>query len=116
MTEAIGWTASLILLATLVRQIVKQARSDDVEGVSTWLFVGQALASALFVVYSVLLDNRVFVVTNSCLLLTALVGQAITLHKRHSARRTESRPGNARAMRRGPTPTPAVAANTRGER
>jgi uncharacterized protein with PQ loop repeat len=80
--DLIGWTASLILLATLVRQIVKQAQSDDDEGVSVWLFVGQATASALFVVYSVMVGNWIFIVTNSCLLLTALAGQWITRRKR----------------------------------
>ena len=72
--DLIGWAASAVLLATLARQILKQARSGG-EGVSTWLFVGQATASALFIVYSVLLDNTVFIVTNSCLLATAVVGQ-----------------------------------------
>ena len=75
MTDAIGWIASAILLATLIRQIVKQARHRETEAVSTWLFLGQATASALFVVYSVLLENWVFTVTNSCLLVTAVIGQ-----------------------------------------
>ena len=78
MIDLIGWTASAILLATLLRQILKQARGGGAGGVSTWLFVGQATASALFVVYSVLLQNWVFTVTNSCLLATALIGQVIT--------------------------------------
>jgi uncharacterized protein with PQ loop repeat len=78
MTDAIGWTASAILLATLVRQIIKQSASTSREAVSTWLFLGQAGASLLFVVYSVLLQNWVFTVTNSCLLITAIVGQLMT--------------------------------------
>jgi len=78
MADIIGWTASAILLLTLVRQIIKQVKDRQQEGVSTWLFIGQATASALFVVYSVLLDNWVFIVTNSCILLTALVGQWMT--------------------------------------
>ena len=78
----IGWTASAILLATLVRQIAKQYRSSGQDAVSIWLFLGQATASALFVVYSVLVENRVFIVTNSCLLLTALVGQWLTWRRR----------------------------------
>lgn len=82
MENIIGWTASLILLATLVRQIVKQASDDSAQGVSTWLFIGQATASALFVVYSILVHNWVFIVTNSCLLLTALVGQWLMWRKR----------------------------------
>lgn len=94
MIDAIGWAASIILLATLVRQIVKQARSSDNEGVSTWLFIGQASASALFVVYAALLGNWVFIVTNSCLLLTALVGQWI------SHRRRRRSPGPQPSLRR----------------
>ncbi|WP_372012519.1 hypothetical protein [Pseudoxanthomonas sp. 10H] len=78
----IGWAASAVLLATLVRQIVKQYREPGDGGVSVWLFLGQATASALFVVYSILLDNVVFIVTNSCLLLTAVVGQWLTRRAR----------------------------------
>ncbi len=86
MQEIIGWTASLVLLATLIRQIVKQAQSDEnAEGVSRWLFLGQATASALFVVYSILLDNWVFIVTNGCILVTALLGQWITHRKTRSS-------------------------------
>ncbi len=73
----IGWVATVVLLATLVRQIAKQAKERNAEGVSTWLFVGQISASLLFVVYSALVGNVVFVVTNSLILLTAIVGQVI---------------------------------------
>lgn len=73
----IGWAATAVLLATLVRQIAKQAKDTNAEGVSIWLFVGQITASLLFVVYSALVGNVVFVVTNSLVLLTAVVGQVI---------------------------------------
>lgn len=86
MTDAIGWIASAILLATLIRQIAKQARHRDTEAVSTWLFLGQATASALFVVYSVLLENWVFTVTNSCLLVTAVIGQLLVKRAPRSRR------------------------------
>lgn len=75
--DIIGWIASAILLATLVRQIAKSHASDSGDGVSRWLFVGQCLASLGFVVYSVLVGNRVFIVTNAAILLTALVGQLL---------------------------------------
>lgn len=74
--DAIGWTSSAILLATLVRQIVKQHQEGG-EGVSHWLFIGQTLASVGFVVYSVLLNNPVFIVTNSLILLTAVIGYVL---------------------------------------
>ncbi|WP_028919769.1 membrane protein [Pseudoxanthomonas suwonensis] len=91
MDDLVGWAASLILLATLVRQIVKQAKDANSEGVSTWLFIGQATASVLFVVYSVMVGNTVFVVTNSCILVTALVGQWIHWRKRRKTAAKETR-------------------------
>jgi uncharacterized protein with PQ loop repeat len=86
MIDLIGWIASAVLLATLVRQIAKQVRQGG-EGVSTWLFLGQATASTLFIVYSALLDNWVFIVTNSLILATAVAGQWLTWRRR---RKTDS--------------------------
>ena len=79
--DAIGWASSAILLATLIRQIVKQHREGG-EGVSHLLFIGQSLASIGFITYSVLLHNWVFIVTNSVILATAVVGQLVMLRKR----------------------------------
>ena len=85
--DLVGWAASAILLATLVRQIVVQARDPDSPGVSHWLFLGQMAASVLFVVYSALLDNWVFIVTNGCIQLTAVIGQVLAVRRRRAARR-----------------------------
>jgi MtN3 and saliva related transmembrane protein len=70
-TELIGWAAGGILLATLGRQVYSQWRNRTSQGVSKWLFIGQSTASVGFVIYSWLLENWVFVVTNAliCLLL-----------------------------------------------
>ena len=75
--EWIGWASSAILLATLIRQVYSQWKQHSVAGVSRWLFVGQLTASTGFLIYSVLVDNWVFVFTNAALLLTAVVGQVI---------------------------------------
>lgn len=83
--DVIGWLASAILLATLVKQIYKQATQDNAEGVSRWLFLGQMAASVGFIVYSWLLDNWVFITTNSLILLTAVIGQWVVWRKRKSA-------------------------------
>ena len=80
MTDAIGWVSSLILLATIVTQIAKQWREKSEQGVSRWLYVGQLTASAGFAVYSALLGNHVFIVTNALLTISALVGLAMMLH------------------------------------
>lgn len=74
--DIIGWLASAILLATLVRQIRKQV-AEGGAGVSRWLFIGQSLAPVGFIIYSVMLNNWVFIVTNVCILMTAIVGQCL---------------------------------------
>jgi len=80
--DLIGWTASAILIATLVRQSVLQWTDKDAKGVSRWLFVGQIAASIGFIAYSWLMRNWVFIVSNSLILLTALVGEAGVLWRR----------------------------------
>jgi MtN3 and saliva related transmembrane protein len=85
--ELIGWVASGILLATLLRQVWVQWRERSTAGVSSWLFVGQCAASSGFLLYSWLLDNRVFIVTNAMLLLTAVAGQLIYRRNRRRAER-----------------------------
>jgi uncharacterized protein with PQ loop repeat len=81
-TEIVGWASSGILLATLVRQVITQWRSRATSGVSRWLFIGQLAASVGFAIYSWLLGNWVFLVTNIALVLTALAGEAIYLRNR----------------------------------
>lgn len=83
--DIVGWTASAILLATLTRQIITQWRDKDAKGVSRWLFAGQMAASIGFIVYSWMLDNWVFIVTNSLILLTAVIGQVGLLLRRRQA-------------------------------
>jgi len=77
--EWLGWASSTVLLATLLRQVYTQWRKHTVAGVSKWLFIGQLAASTGFLIYSVLVDNWVFVVTNAALLVTAITGQLIYL-------------------------------------
>ncbi len=85
MTEVIGWLSSFILVLTIAKQVHKQWRSGSSEGVSKWLFVGQITASVGFTLYSVLVGNWVFVVTNALMLVNALVGYGIVLHHRRRA-------------------------------
>ena len=79
MTDALGWFAATILLLTIGRQVYTQWRDKTCGGVSHWLFIGQIAASTSFVVYSWLLANWVFVVTNGAMLLVAVLGQVIYL-------------------------------------
>ena len=85
--EAVGWASSCLLVLTLARQVYKQWREGSSEGVSKWLFVGQMSASLGFTVYSWLVRNWVFVVTNSLMLLNGLLGLLIVIrHRRHRRR------------------------------
>ena len=88
-TEFIGWGAAIVLLATLARQVYSQWKSGSSQGISKWLFTGQVAASIGFIVYSWLLQNWVFVVTNVLILFTAFVGEGVYLV-------------NARKKKRGP--------------
>jgi MtN3 and saliva related transmembrane protein len=79
MTDVLGWLSSAILLLTIGRQVWKQWRTGLGEGVSMWLYIGQLAASAGFTLYSVLLENWVFIVTNALLMMSALAGLYILL-------------------------------------
>jgi len=74
MTEIIGWASSLILLATLIKQVYKQWSEGTSEGISKWLFVGQVAASIGFTIYSYLVGSWVFMVTNGLLTINNVVG------------------------------------------
>lgn len=91
--EAIGWLSSAILLLTIGKQVHKQWKTRACEGVSSWLFVGQTAASAGFTVYSFLVHNWVFVVTNALMLCSAIAGWIILKRNRDLVAR-EGRDGS----------------------
>ena len=72
--DLIGWTSSAILLATLLSQIYKQWKQGTAKGVSKWLFIGQLATSVGFTIYSIAKGDTVFIVTNSLLAVSAVVG------------------------------------------
>lgn len=83
--EPLGWIASLILLSTIGRQIWRQAHAPSVEGVSKWLFIGQMSASLLYLAYSILVKNPVFIASNAALLIAGITGQVIYLRRKKRA-------------------------------
>ena len=85
-SEIIGWASSLILLVTVGAQVQKQWKTGSVEGVSKWLFAGQMAASTGFAIYSWMVDNKVFVATNSFMIVNALIGQVILMRNRRRQR------------------------------
>ncbi len=74
MTEIIGWVSSVILLLTLIKQVYKQWEEGTSEGISSFLFVGQLLASVGFTAYSYLVENWVFTITNGLLTINNIIG------------------------------------------
>ena len=84
--DLVGWAASAVLFATVCRQVWKQWKEGQGEGVSHWLFIGQMTASAGFLIYSWMLDNWIFVVTNFFMLLAAIAGQVILLRNQRKTR------------------------------
>ena len=93
LTELIGWCSAAVLLITIGRQVLAQWRSGTTQGLSRWLFIGQLAASTGFIIYSWLLRNWVFVVTNVLMLATAAIGQWIFLRnvRRESLRKNKIR-------------------------
>jgi uncharacterized protein with PQ loop repeat len=87
-TELVGWVSSFILVLTISKQIYKQWQEGSSENVSKWLFIGQMAASLGFTIYSWLVSNWVFVVTNSLMLINGLIGLGIVLYHRKQERRT----------------------------
>jgi MtN3 and saliva related transmembrane protein len=83
--ELVGWLSSCVLVATIAKQVYKQWREGSSENVSRWLFVGQIAASCGFTVYSWLVHNWVFVVTNGVMILNGVAGLLIVLHHRRRA-------------------------------
>lgn len=83
--ELIGWTSSAVLLATITRQVFTQWKTKSTAGVSHWLFIGQVVASTGFTIYSALLHNWVYVVSNIALLITAVIGQVIYKHNKRQS-------------------------------
>lgn len=88
MVEVIGWFSSFVLVLTIGRQVLKQYKEGSSEGVSRWLFFGQITASTGFTIYSLLVGNWVFVVTNLLMLVNALLGILIVLKHRKRDRST----------------------------
>jgi uncharacterized protein with PQ loop repeat len=76
-TEIIGWAAVGALFLTMTSQAWKQWRDRVKHGLSKFFFFGQVAASTLFLAYSVLKGDRVFVVGNALVLMAALAGGGI---------------------------------------
>ena len=77
MTQALGWAAAAVLVATIGSQVYKQWHDHTSKGVSLWLFAGQIVANSLFLAYAAATGDLVFMVANGLLLVTSLIGLGI---------------------------------------
>jgi uncharacterized protein with PQ loop repeat len=75
--QIIGWAAVAALFLTMSGQAWKQWRDCVKGGISKLFFVGQITASSLFLAYSAMLGDHVFVVGNAMVLLAAIAGGLI---------------------------------------
>lgn len=80
--EWIGWAAVAVLFATMAGQAWKEWRDRVKHGISKWFFAGQVTASLLFIAYSAMVGNTIFVVGNSLVLAAAIAGGVILLYNR----------------------------------
>lgn len=90
MTEIIGWASSLILLITLIKQVYKQWSEGTGDGISKWLFAGQVLASIGFTIYSYLVGNWVFTITNGILTINNFIGLYLSYYFKRNPRQNAS--------------------------
>jgi uncharacterized protein with PQ loop repeat len=73
----LGWAAVAALFVTMAGQAWKQWRDRVKHGIGKLFFVGQIAASTLFLAYSALVGDLVFVVGNALVLAAAMAGGAI---------------------------------------
>jgi uncharacterized protein with PQ loop repeat len=78
----VGWAAVAVLFVTMTGQAWKEWRDRVKHGVSRGFFAGQVTASALFIAYSAMVGNAIFVVGNTLVLLAAIAGGAILAYNR----------------------------------
>jgi len=78
----VGWAAVAMLFTTMASQAWKEWRDRVKHGISRWFFVGQVTTSILFIAYSAMVGNRIFVVGNALVLAASLAGGAILAYNR----------------------------------
>jgi MtN3 and saliva related transmembrane protein len=91
MLQLIGWSASVVLLCTILTQIYRQWQQRMSKGVLPGLFIGEVVASTGFVIYSRMVRDAVFIVTDLLLLVSAVFGLGIRHIAAASSHRSQGR-------------------------
>lgn len=73
----IGWAAVAVLFLTMAGQAWKQWRDRVTQGIGKFFFAGQVASSTLFLAYSSLTGDLVFIVGNTFVLFAAIAGGLI---------------------------------------
>ena len=75
--DIVGWAAVALLFMTMAGQAWKQWKDNVKRGIGKLFFAGQIAASTLFLLYSAMIGDRVFVVGNAMVLAAAIAGGSI---------------------------------------
>lgn len=94
MADFIGWVSSVVLILTLTKQVYKQWQEGSSKNVSKWLFIGQMVSSVGFIIYSALLENWIFIITNILILVSAVAGGLIVLKHRRREQPSDRLPNS----------------------
>jgi uncharacterized protein with PQ loop repeat len=78
----VGWSAVTVLFLTMTGQAWREWRDRVKHGAGKVFFMGQITASTLFLVYSALIGDRIFVVGNALVLAASICGGGILLYNR----------------------------------
>lgn len=79
----VGWAACVVLAGSLTYTFIR-ALTQGPEGIDPLFFGMQTLASTLFLVYSLRLKNRIFVVANAVAVANAIGTLVVVLTARGS--------------------------------
>lgn len=79
--KVVGWAACMVLAGSLTYTFVR-ALTQGPEGIDPLFFGLQTLASTLFLVYSLRLKNRIFVVANAVAVANAVGTLVVALTAR----------------------------------
>ena len=82
MDQWVGWAAVAVLFVTMASQAWKEWRDRVKKGAGKPFFIGQITASCLFLAYSAMVGDRVFIVGNALVLAAAIAGGGILLYNR----------------------------------
>lgn len=71
--EILGYTAGAITALTFLPQVIKTGKEKSAKDISLLMFVIAAVNESLWIVYGVLLNNMVIILTNITVLTMALI-------------------------------------------